>query len=246
MEIFTNMISCRKSSPLEKYSLHKHTNWEIVCQIEGEVTTLVGEKTFTLSEGDVMLIPPHTLHKGAATSPFRDLSLCSDQIDFDRFTLIKDYRGEIASLISIIARLCTEQSGDYMLVASSLVSSVCEMIKHEIGYSSSFPAVEKIKKEIYDHLSDADFDLASAILKTGFDKDYFRRRFKSETGKTPSQYMIDMKIRQAKQLLSDKKMFSIGAISANCGFSDSLYFSTCFKKHTGCSPMEYRKQILGK
>ena len=115
--------------------------------------------------------------------------------------------------------------------------------KHELGYSSRFPAVEQVKKEIYDNLSNPDFDLASVIFKTGFDKDYFRRVFKKETGKTPLQYLTDIRIIRTKQLLADKKLFSIISIAENCGFSDSLYFSTCFKKHVGCSPSEYRKRI---
>ena len=116
------------------------------------------------------------------------------------------------------------------------------MIKHKIGISSGSPAVEQLKKEIYENLSNPDFDLADAISKTGFDKDYFRRCFKRETGKTPTQYITDMRIVKAKQLLSDNKLFSIERVAHNCGFADSLYFSTCFKKHVGVSPLAYRKR----
>ena len=97
---------------------------------------------------------------------------------------------------------------------------------------------------IYENLSNIDFELSDAITDIGFDKDYFRRCFKRETGKTPTQYLTDMRIVSAKQLLVDNKLFSIEAVAHSCGFSDSLYFSTCFKKHVGLSPMQFRKNNI--
>ena len=238
------ILSCKSSLPINKYNLHSHKAWEIVCQLEGEVITQVGEKSFTLSPNEIMLIPPNLPHKGYSNGIFRDMSLCADGLDFNGFEIIKDYRGEIASVISIISRLFTEQEGDYKPAVDSLIKAVCQMIKHRIGSSSDSPAVEQIKKEIYENLSNPDFSLSAAISKTGFDKDYFRRRFKRETGKTPTQYLTDMRIVNAKQLLADNKLFSIESIAHSCGFSDNLYFSTCFKKHVGLSPLAYRKKLL--
>ena len=234
------------SSPIKEYSLHSHKDWEIVCQLEGEVKTQVGDKSFTLTEGQIMLIPPHVLHKGSSNNFFRDISFIAKEIDFNGFQVITDSRGDITALISMIFRICTEQEGDFKPVAYSLTSALYQMIKHELGSSSGSPAVEKIKKDIYENLSNIDFDLSYAIAETGFDKDYFRRCFKRETGKTPSKYLTDMGIVNAKQLLLDNKLFSIEAIAHSCGFADSLYFSTCFKKHVGVSPLAYRKSFIDK
>ena len=239
-------LSCRISSPIKKYSPHSHTNWEIVCLLEGEVKTQVGDKRFTLTAGQVMLIPPNVTHSGSSNDFFIDTSLVASGIDFNGFEIITDHRGDITSLLFMIFRICTEQEGDFKPVVDSLTSALCQMIKHELGSSSGSPAVEQIKKQIYENLSNQDFSLAAAISETGFDKDYFRRRFKQETGKTPTQYLTDMRIVNAKQLLADNKLFSIESIAHSCGFSDSLYFSTCFKKHVGVSPLAYRKGLFEK
>ena len=244
-EIYMEIISCKSSLPINKYELHSHRAWEIVCQLEGEVKTQVGEKSFTIFPNEIMLIPPNVAHKGYSEGLFRDISLCVRGIEFKEFEIVKDYRGEVASIISIINRLYTEQEGDYKAVADSLVGAVYQMIKHKIGISSGSPAVEQIKKEIYGNLSNQNFSLAAAIADTGFDKDYFRRCFKRETGKTPTQYLTDMRIVNAKQLLTDDKLFSIESVAHSCGFADNLYFSTCFKKHVGVSPLAYRKSFIG-
>ena len=142
----------------------------------------------------------------------------------------------------MICRICTEQEGNYAPVADSLAQAVFEMIQYEIGVSSGMPVIEQVKKEIYNNLSNIQFDLAKSIENTGFDKDYFRRCFQKETGKTPTQYLTALRIEHAKQLLRDTNNYSISSIAHNCGFSDSLYFSTCFKKHIGISPLVYRKK----
>ena len=238
-------IQCKMSVPIKNYNLHSHKEWEIICQIYGEVITTVGDKTLILKKGDILLIPPRVKHKGASEKEFCDLSLRADDMEFSKLCVIHDTRGDVVTLISMILRLLTEKQGEYMTVADSLIESLTKMINHEIGVTTDSPAIEQVKKEMFDNYCDPAYHLAESIAKTGFDKDYFRRCFKDATGKTPNQHLTDLRINRAKQLLSDNKMFSVASIAENCGFSDSLYFSTCFKKHVGVSPLNYRKKRLG-
>lgn len=244
-EIYMRNIFCKTSVPIKYYNLHSHTEWEIVCQLNGEVLTYVDDKTITLRQGDILLIPPRVKHRGVSKEEFRDLSLRADGMDFSKLSVFHDTRGDIIKLISMIHRLMTEKQGDYKTVTDSLAESVIKMIKYEIGVTTDSPAIEQIKKNIFENYCDPTYCLIESIVKTGFDKDYFRRCFKEATGKTPTQYLTELRINRAKQLLSDNKMFSVSSIAENCGFSDSLYFSTCFKKHVGVSPLNYRKKRLG-
>ena len=70
---------------------------------------------------------------------------------------------------------------------------------------------------------------------------YFKSWFRETTGYTPLDYILRRKIRLAKQELEYVNK-SITAISFDLGFSSSQYFSTVFRKYTGCSPSAYRKQ----
>ena len=233
------------SVPITHYNLHSHVGWEIVCQVDGEVTTVIDDKTIILKKGDILLIPPRVKHKGASEKEFCDLSLRADDMEFSKLCVIHDTRNDIIALISMIHRLTTERQGNYESVAESLGESVKEMINYEIGVTTDSPAIEQIKKDIFENYHDQSYCISESIAMTGFDKDYFRRCFKDATGKTPTQYLTDIRINRAKQLLTDNKMFSVSSIAESCGFSDSLYFSTCFKKHVGISPLNYRKKRLG-
>lgn len=243
-DIFVKIIHCKRSAPLQKYNSHSHKEWEIVCQVEGEALTHVGNTSIILKKGDILLIPPNMAHRGVSDGIFLDASVRVEDPDFSKLTVLHDNRGDIIYLILMIDRIMTESQGDYKSVAESLAESMVKIIKYEIGIASDSPEIEQVKKDIYENISNPDFSLAQSIAQTGFDKDYFRRCFKKATGKTPTQYLTDMRIVSAKQLLKDKKMFSVASIAESCGFSDSLYFSTCFKKHVGLSPLVYRKKYM--
>jgi AraC-like DNA-binding protein len=65
------------------------------------------------------------------------------------------------------------------------------------------------------------------------------RKFKSEVGKTPIEYLIQVRIERAKALLRRRDIPMID-IAQLCGFSSSAYFSTCFVNHTNRTPSEYQ------
>ncbi len=239
-----HVLFCMESPPICVYAPHTHNHWEIVYQLDNEARTQAGDRDYLLCPNEILLIPPGIRHGGSSSHYFREIAVRVEGVDFGDLKIVKDYRGDILTLLSMICRKRTEDEEACASIADSFIQAVYEMIIYEIGVSSGKPAIEQIKKEIHNNLSNIDFDLTGTIEKTGFDKDYFRRCFKKETGKTPTQYLTDLRIAHAKQLLSDVKSFSIRSIAHSCGFSDSLYFSTCFKKHVGFSPLAYRKHLF--
>lgn len=69
------------------------------------------------------------------------------------------------------------------------------------------------------------------------------RLFKRHLNTTPLAYWMNLKIEHAKQVLTDSDK-PIKEIASELGFRNQLYFSTVFRRHTGLSPSEYRKQEL--
>lgn len=81
-------------------------------------------------------------------------------------------------------------------------------------------------------------DVAFAIGKS---RSYITRQFRSEIGKSITEFITESKLQDAKRLLrySDK---SLGEISNYLCFSSQAYFQTVFKKETGITPSEYRRK----
>lgn len=73
----------------------------------------------------------------------------------------------------------------------------------------------------------------------------FRRAFKELTGSSPSQYMLEIKINEAKLLLSTTTQ-AVKQISYTLNFENPEYFASFFKKRTGLTPIEYRNSSLDK
>lgn len=72
---------------------------------------------------------------------------------------------------------------------------------------------------------------------------HFIRLFKGKTGLTPHEYLLNLRIENAKKLIkiNDDNIMIIGK---KCGFVNTSHFSTTFKRLTGVSPIEYKKMNL--
>ncbi len=70
---------------------------------------------------------------------------------------------------------------------------------------------------------------------------YIKKVFKSETGKSIISYFSSLKITEAKKLIYENKM-NLQEVSNYLSYSSPAHFSSAFKKHTGLTPSEYRKQ----
>ena len=90
------------------------------------------------------------------------------------------------------------------------------------------------------YMDDISVDKLSKML--GIDRRYLCRIFKSATSKSPQQFLIDVRLEKAVQLLKTTN-YPINEISINIGYRDIYNFSKMFKRKFGTSPNNYRKDI---
>ncbi len=70
---------------------------------------------------------------------------------------------------------------------------------------------------------------------------YFHKKFHDTFGLTPYEYMLNKRINLAKELLSFSSLH-IKEVAVKTGYKDEFHFSRTFKKITGMSPKDFRKQ----
>ena len=68
--------------------------------------------------------------------------------------------------------------------------------------------------------------------------------FKQQTGYTPIDYFIQLRMHRACQLL-DTTDLSIKTVAADLGYEDALYFTRVFKAVNGMAPTQYRRMRKG-
>ena len=71
---------------------------------------------------------------------------------------------------------------------------------------------------------------------------WFIRNFKEYTNSTPAQYILSLRICNAQTLLESTD-YNVTEIASIVGYDNPLYFSRLFKKQSGMSPSEFRKQF---
>lgn len=74
---------------------------------------------------------------------------------------------------------------------------------------------------------------------------YFIRAFKDEMKTSPISYLLKLRIERAKELLAESDQ-KIGDIALNVGFSNQQRFNEIFKKYTGMTPLQFRKESNNK
>ena len=72
---------------------------------------------------------------------------------------------------------------------------------------------------------------------------HFIRVFKAETGKTPYEFLLEIKVEKAIELIKTRK-YTITEIAMICGFTSSSHFSNVFRKIKGISPTDFIKYIV--
>ena len=82
-------------------------------------------------------------------------------------------------------------------------------------------------------------DLAEKI---GISEVYLRKLFKAQYGITPSNYLISVRLENAKKLMR-YPFITLEECALQSGFSSLQYFCRLFKKETGISPGKYRKKL---
>lgn len=98
-------------------------------------------------------------------------------------------------------------------------------------------ALTYIKENYYNRIYIS--DLAAQV---NLNEQYFCRLFKKAIGHSPIEYLNEYRIRQAKRLL-EKTDLQVMEVCLECGFNNLGNFLQEFRKHTGTTPLQYRKQM---
>lgn len=99
--------------------------------------------------------------------------------------------------------------------------------------------MQEIATYIYNHYSER-LILEDVAKKFNLSRSYLSKKFKSVTGFGFKEYIINVRIQHACELLLNTNK-SITDIAFECGFNDSNYFGDAFRRTKGISPNKYRK-----
>ena len=101
-----------------------------------------------------------------------------------------------------------------------------------------------VLRRIVGRMQDFDGDLSLQALanESGYSRVHFVRMFKTATGCSPHNYLLNLKLERARELLKNPSM-SLIDIALDCGFSSHSHMSRLFHKIVGVTPTAYRRSL---
>ncbi len=157
--------------------------------------------------------------------------------------------------VQIFHEMLTIQSTELIEDRVLLESCVCRLIhtlsKYRAAPDGSNNTMFSHQKEllgveqyIRENLAE-DLTLGELAKRCSLSPGYFHSLFSQYFHKTPAQFIIDCRISAAKAGLVEDEC-NLSDLAMRCGFSSLSYFCSKFKQITGVTPMQYRREMLGR
>lgn len=220
-----------------KYPIHSHNTWELMCYLSGKGQLKTSNGGYPFECGTIIAIPPGKKHGSCGEEFFSNICIHADfEMSESKVYYIQKGTDEQAELFKIIKELYFDNR--HSAVLPNLILALKDLIS--IDVKPELSETEKVHRFISRNYMDSRLDVAELIRETGYSDDFFRTLYKQKFGITPRQYLENLRLGYALDLIKTyKKEMQIRDIASLCGFNDELYFSRRFKKMYGISPKFY-------
>lgn len=161
--------------------------------------------------------------------------LSAEHIAYESGGMIYHFRDRKDYLPFIIGISSLEELREWFVENMAKAARNVTSKKHE--YSNS--AIEKAKEYIRKNYK-RDISLEDVSREVDMSSYYFSKLFKEVTGSNFIEYLTNLRIDQAKELLQEGRL-SMKEIGGEIGYSDPNYFSRIFKKYVGITPTVFRE-----
>lgn len=254
-----------KKKPIESPE-HYHPYFELIYVRRANFTYFIEDKFYSITDKNIVLIDKHTLHKAIFKSNLkcsyfvvhfyqncimpelfetltelfskRNILLSDNEFLLIDLLFSKMYHEfeekkenwehmiyfQLNELIVTLNRLVSKESQDIANVKTHEIEKIIKYINSNVSMSISDLSLEKVSQRFF------------------MTPSYLSRQFKKHVQIGFKDYVLLSKTMNAKILMRTTN-FSVTEISYLCGFNDSNYFSTVFKKKEGLSPSAYIKSI---
>ena len=101
--------------------------------------------------------------------------------------------------------------------------------------------MQQLMKFIEEHVDDDGLRIDDMAKAVGLGRSVFYERLKSLVGVSPIDFLRQLRMQRAKELIKRSSM-NVSQVAYAVGFTDPKYFTKCFKKETGMTPSEYRER----
>ncbi|UUZ80432.1 helix-turn-helix domain-containing protein [Paenibacillus sp. P26] len=187
-----------------------------------------------------------TLAVYVAELPYDQALLCLNQLVismYRNFALVPACKNEANALMEMATSLTLYETVEEII---SELKRICIAVSQAIRAKSKGrqgEIIEEIKAYIEQNYSKPDLSLDFIADQVQLTPGYLGKIFKAQSGLSFSDYLKNVRLEKAKELLLETDD-SANTISERIGIFNTTYFYTVFKKKYGVSPAQYRSEAL--
>ena len=232
------------------------TDYICIYCIDGSGTIELGKQIFALERGEIFFIPPavpHIYHSNASKPwsilwiHFQMDATNTFDLPFKKVIRIKSREKNallqryFIDLFDAGEAAASPKRLAYLSQLLQLILTTVSYLEEDLASDPQQTYLHKAIQFMLEHLRE-DITLEDLCRHLKISSSYISAIFNRYTGKSPIDYLIDMRVEQACRLLklSDMKIYEI---AKRVGYHDQYYFSRTFKKKMGIPPKDYRKTV---
>lgn len=267
--MFSFKCKLNRSSKLAK--THNHEFLTINYITSGTCEYIIDTKSYLAKKGDVIILNPffnhykeiasnegvNIFHLGLNDFEIKGTKKNNLNTNYPILTM-KKYKQELYNCYHEIITVQEKKDVGWELLNKALIlkfliiimKELCPVNSEKIEHYFNFETYDKqtVVETIITYINEnymKKVSIEQFSQSTYLSSNYISKIFKEITGDTLINYLINLRIEKAKEILEEGH-FSIQEVSQKVGYEDPYYFSKLFKKKYGCSPSEYKalKEVL--
>lgn len=217
--------------------------------LDGSAQYRMHRKTFTVQKGDILFFPKGTHYTAKVTS----------KEPWEHIVVAFRTEGDIGNLPAegvtrvthgsrfeeLFRQAYTVWSGcgfGYKIQTKAIIHQILfslmqENVSHLVGSNTALQALKAASDYMEQNYREK-ITVEELALRSGYSASHFSRVFSQVYDTSPIQYVNQIRIMHAKNLLRTGQ-YTLAEIAQACGFSNVYYFSRCFKQITGTTPAKW-------
>lgn len=229
---------------MDQVGEHSHPYCELIYCTGGNGCFEIGPDRIPYREGELVLINAGLGHRNFSQEGFSNvyLALQGFSVPQGGSCKITDSEnrdmGHTLNQLHHYFNLQTPHSARLVASLTRLLEEYMGAFSHQVRCS---PLVERMVEMLVGRFADSGFSAQKALEGHGYHPEYARKQFLREKGVSPRQYLLNLRMEHARQLLAARRQYglSISQVAEACGYADPLFFSRVFHRRYGCAPKDY-------
>ncbi|MBQ4585393.1 MAG: helix-turn-helix transcriptional regulator [Clostridia bacterium] len=246
-DCFTNMPPFEYNT----YNSKGRDDYFLIYVTDGIFSTKINDEVYNLKKGSVVIFPPKFKYHYWGEPPSKYLCahftgshvekiLTDLGFSLDPLVLEGEFSPKIKALFDKMIEADITKAPFLQYSLACLLEEILLTIATNREKNKGYRTFKSSIKYIHTNYTEK-IHIPSLAKMEGLSNSRFITLFTKEMGKTPSDYILSLRLSRACELLTSTNM-EISEIGPASGYKDPYFFSKIFKKYMGVPPGEYRKR----